>query len=65
MHIGHPEYTAHRLVDEYRRDRARGVDGVPAPAHVDLDHPVNQWRSHSLAFFASWIRLVHDRAPAR
>nr|WP_272919863.1 homoserine O-succinyltransferase [Streptomyces sp. SID4948] len=65
MHIGHPEYTGHRLVDEYRRDSAQGVDGVPAPANVDLDHPVNMWRSHSLAFFASWIRLVHDRVPAR
>jgi homoserine O-succinyltransferase len=65
MHIGHPEYTATRLVDEYRRDTALGADGVRAPANVDLEHPVNQWRSHSLVFFASWVRLVHERAVTR
>lgn len=65
LHIGHPEYTATRLVDEYRRDLAQGLDGVRPPANVDLDRPVNQWRSHSLMFFASWVRLVHERAAAR
>ncbi|WP_328915645.1 MULTISPECIES: homoserine O-acetyltransferase/O-succinyltransferase family protein [unclassified Streptomyces] len=65
MHVGHPEYTAHRLVDEYRRDSTQGVDGVRAPANVDLARPVNLWRSHSLAFFAGWIRLVHERVPSR
>lgn len=62
MHIGHPEYTGHRLADEYRRDVAQGVAGVRAPANVDLDRPVNRWRSHSLAFFAGWVRLVHAHA---
>jgi homoserine O-succinyltransferase len=65
MHIGHPEYTATRLVEEYRRDAALGLDGVRPPANVDLEHPLNQWRSHSLIFFASWVRLVHQRAHPR
>jgi homoserine O-succinyltransferase len=65
MHIGHPEYAAGRLVDEYRRDTAQGLDTVRPPANVDLDRPVNQWRSHSLIFFASWVRLVNERARAR
>jgi homoserine O-succinyltransferase len=65
MHIGHPEYTANRLVDEYRRDLALRLDGVSPPANVDLDHPVNQWRSHSLIFFASWVRLVRQRSCPR
>lgn len=65
MHIGHPEYSATRLVDEYHRDLAQGLAGVRPPANVDLDQPVNQWRSHSLVFFASWVRLVHERAVAR
>lgn len=65
MHIGHPEYTAGRLVEEYRRDTDQGVDTICPPANVDLDRPVNQWRSHSLIFFASWVRLVHERARAR
>jgi homoserine O-succinyltransferase/O-acetyltransferase len=65
MHIGHPEYTATRLVEEYRRDLAQGVEGVRPPANVDLDHPVNLWRSHSLVFFANWVRLVHEQAASR
>ena len=65
MHIGHPEYAAHRLVDEYRRDTAQGLGAVSPPANVDLERPVNHWRSHSLIFFASWIRLVHERARTR
>ncbi|MCA2217968.1 homoserine O-acetyltransferase/O-succinyltransferase family protein [Jidongwangia harbinensis] len=65
LHIGHPEYAGDRLRDEYRRDVGQGRDDVTAPANVDLDRPVNLWRSHSLVFFASWVRLVHARAAAR
>lgn len=65
MHIGHPEYAATRLVEEFRRDIALAPDGVRPPANVDLEHPVNLWRSHSLVFFANWVRLVHQRARTR
>jgi homoserine O-succinyltransferase len=64
MHIGHPEYAGARLAEEYRRDLRLGLSNVHAPANIDLDHPVSQWRSHSLVFFANWIRLVHERASA-
>lgn len=60
MHLGHPEYEAHRLVDEYRRDAALGRADVTPPAHVDLDHPVNRWRSHGLEFFAQWARFIYE-----
>ena len=65
MHIGHPEYAGGRLVDEYRRDTALGLDGVVPPDNVDLERPVNLWRSHSLVFFASWVRQVHLCADPR
>ena len=65
MHIGHPEYPGGRLAEEYRRDIGLGRDDVRPPANVDLDRPVNLWRSHSLAFFAAWVGLVHERAVDR
>ncbi|MGM0442681.1 MAG: homoserine O-acetyltransferase/O-succinyltransferase family protein [Fibrobacterota bacterium] len=59
MHLGHFEYNAYRLVDEYRRDLRRGVR-IDAPHNVDLDHPVNRWRTHNLEFFSEWIRYVYQ-----
>ena len=64
MHVGHPEYGAGRLAEEYRRDVALGVAGVQPPDNVDLDRPVCLWRSHSRIFFANWIGLVHERLSA-
>jgi homoserine O-succinyltransferase len=60
MHLGHPEYEAHRLVDEYRRDAALGRSDVPLPANLDVNNPVNRWRSHGLEFFAQWIRYIYE-----
>jgi len=42
MHLGHPEYEAQRLVDEYRRDAALGRSDVPLPANLDVNKPVNR-----------------------
>jgi homoserine O-succinyltransferase len=60
MHLGHPEYEAHRLVEEYRRDAALGRTDVPLPANLDVDNPVNRWRSHGLEFFAQWVRYIYE-----
>jgi homoserine O-succinyltransferase len=60
MHLGHPEYEAHRLVEEYKRDVALGRKDVPPPANVDVDRPLNRWRSHGLEFFAQWIRFLYE-----
>jgi homoserine O-succinyltransferase len=60
MHLGHPEYEAHRLVEEYRRDVALGRTDVPRPENLDLDNPVNRWRSHGLEFFAQWVRYIYE-----
>ncbi|ERP39031.1 homoserine O-acetyltransferase/O-succinyltransferase family protein [Chitinivibrio alkaliphilus] len=58
MHLGHFEYNADRLVEEYRRDLEKGVV-IDAPLNVDLHHPVNRWRTHNLEFFSEWIRYVY------
>ncbi len=60
MHIGHPEYEAQRLVEEYNRDVALGRKDVLAPANLDLDKPLNRWRSHGLEFFAQWVRYIYE-----
>ena len=60
MHLGHPEYEAQRLVEEYRRDIALGRKDVPLPANINIDDPINRWRSHGLEFFAQWIRYIYE-----
>jgi homoserine O-succinyltransferase len=60
MHLGHPEYEAQRLVDEYNRDVALGRTDVPPPANLDIENPTNRWRSHGLEFFAQWIRFIYE-----
>ncbi|HTY39220.1 MAG TPA: homoserine O-succinyltransferase [Bacteroidota bacterium] len=60
MHLGHPEYEAQRLVEEYRRDAALGRSDVPLPANLDVNKPINRWRSHGLEFFAQWIRYIYE-----
>jgi homoserine O-succinyltransferase/O-acetyltransferase len=60
MHLGHPEYEAQRLVEEYQRDAALGRDDVPLPANLDINNPINRWRSHGLEFFAQWVRYIYE-----
>jgi homoserine O-succinyltransferase/O-acetyltransferase len=62
MHLGHPEYEPERLVLEYARDRSQGRDDVDPPANVNLDHPMNTWRSHRNEFFSQWIKFVYDHS---
>ena len=63
MHLGHFEYDANRLVQEYERDLAKGRDDVAAPQNVNLKNPVNRWRSQNLEFFSQWIRYVYEKTP--
>ena len=60
MHLGHPEYEPERLVEEYRRDGAAGRTDVGPPVNVDLERPLNTWRSHRNEFFSQWIKYVYD-----
>ncbi|HMA92208.1 MAG TPA: homoserine O-succinyltransferase [Polyangiaceae bacterium] len=62
MHLGHPEYEPERLLLEYARDRAQGREDVDPPANVNLDYPLNTWRSHRNEFFSQWIKFGYDRS---
>ena len=63
IHLGHPEYDAARLVDEYKRDLALGRKDVPVPENVDINQPLNRWRGHCLEFFAQWLKFVYEKTP--
>jgi homoserine O-succinyltransferase len=60
MHLGHPEYEAGRLATEYWRDQKRGRTDVPAPTNVDLENPLNRWRTNCLDFFTQWLRFLYE-----
>jgi homoserine O-succinyltransferase/O-acetyltransferase len=62
MHLGHPEYEPERLVLEYARDRSLGREDVDPPANVNLERPMNTWRSHRNEFFSQWIKFIYDRS---
>ena len=60
MHLGHPEYNATRLAEEARRDEATGRDDVGGPENLDIDRPLNRWRSDRYEFFRGWIKYVYS-----
>jgi len=64
VHLGHPEYDAYRLIEEYERDKERDdMTGVLEPENVDIENPVNVWRCNGLEFFSQWIKDVYERTP--
>jgi len=63
MHLGHFEYDANRLVEEYNRDKKLGRSDVEPPCHVNLENPINQWRAQNTEFFTQWIKYVYETTP--
>lgn len=59
-HLGHPEYPASRLVEEYQRDMMKGREDVGLPENLNINNPLNRWRGHCLDFFTQWIRHIHE-----
>jgi len=60
MHLGHPEYNAQRLVDEYLRDLQARKPGVEPPKNLSLENPVNRWKGQGTEFFSQWLRFIHE-----
>lgn len=63
MHLGHPEYEAERLVEEYLRDRDKGLKDVVRPVNVNINKPMNIWRGHCHEFYNQWIKFVYETTP--
>jgi len=64
MHLGHPEYRAERLLEEYRRDLALGRKDVPPPLNIEATAPETTWRADGLAFFQQWLAYINNGASA-
>jgi len=63
MHLGHPEYEPERFKIEYERDMNLSRKDVDYPVNINLEKPVNRWRSHRTEFFTQWIKFVYDMTP--
>ena len=55
-HLGHPEYEAERLAQEWHRDRGLGRSDVDPPANLDAAAPITTWRAHRAALFDGLLR---------
>ncbi|SIT84281.1 homoserine O-acetyltransferase MetA [Edaphobacillus lindanitolerans] len=68
MITGHLEYDAGTLAEEYRRDRAKGLDtAIPKhyfPQDDPENDPLNTWRSHTFLLFSNWLNYyVYQETP--
>jgi homoserine O-succinyltransferase len=54
-HLGHPEYPAQRLREEWERDTALGRSDIEPPRHFDRLDPQATWLPHCDRLFANWL----------
>ncbi len=59
MHLGHPEYTVHRIVSEINRDKKKG--DVPPPENFDINCSKTSWRSHRNLLFQQWLWFCYQK----
>ena len=59
MHLGHPEYTVHRIISEINRDKEKG--DVPPPENFDINCSNTSWRSHRNLLFQQWLWFCYQQ----
>jgi homoserine O-succinyltransferase len=65
---GHSEYDTHTLLDEYERDKKKGI-GIDAPKNYfkggnTSKTPCVKWRSHSTLLFSNWVNYyLYQQTP--
>ena len=59
MHLGHPEYTVHRIISEISRDKKKG--DVPPPENFDINCSKTSWRSHRNLLFQQWLWFCYQK----
>ena len=59
IHLGHPEYTVHRIISEINRDREKG--DVPPPENFDVNLSKTSWRSHRNLLFQQWLWFCYQK----
>ena len=63
-HLGHPEYPATRLREEWERDTALGRPDIEPPRNYDTRDPQATWAPDSDRFFANWIGAIANNRSA-
>jgi len=57
-HLGHPEYPAERLREEWERDTALGRRDLEPPRHFDCREPKATWAAHCDRLFTNWLERL-------
>jgi len=63
IHLGHPEYTVHRIISEINRDREKG--DVPPPENFDVSLSKTSWRSHRNLLFQQWLWFCYQKVSLK
>ena len=63
MHLGHPEYTVHRIISEINRDKEKG--DVPPPENFDMRFSKTSWRSHRNLLFQQWLWYCYQKVSLK
>ena len=63
IHLGHPEYTVHRIISEIKRDKAKG--DVPPPENFDVIFSKTSWRSHRNLLFQQWLWFCYQKVSLK
>jgi len=63
MHLGHPEYTVHRIISEINRDKEKG--DVPPPENFDMRCSKTSWRSHRNLLFQQWLWYCYQKVSLK
>jgi homoserine O-succinyltransferase/O-acetyltransferase len=64
-HLGHPEYPARRLLEEWERDTAVGRTDIPAPRNFDRLAPRATWQPHCDRLFYNWLVRIGRASTER
>jgi len=59
MHLGHPEYTVHRIISEIERDKEKG--DVPPPENFDINSSKTPGDLIGICFFSNGFGFVINK----
>jgi homoserine O-succinyltransferase/O-acetyltransferase len=64
-HLGHPEYPAERLAEEWQRDTRLGRTDLDPPRNYDPESPTAPWAPHCNRLFSNWLQRLQCLRTAR
>ena len=64
-HLGHMEYPAQRIAEEYYRDLEAGRKDVDRPHGMDPESPHMTWLPHRRAFVERWMETLEMARTAK